>query len=273
MRVTILGSGTGVPHPGRRPPGVVVVAEGQTILFDSGSGTVQQLGACGFDYRNVAAAVYTHVHADHTLDLVALLHALNYTPGYTRREPLLLVGPVGFGHFLSRLLSAFPGLESQPYELVVQEIGDGAELCLGECRLQAAAVPHGNAPGNAYRLTTPEGVLALSGDCAPNRALVRLARKADLLISEASFPYSTPEAAFHLTAAQAGQMAEQAGVRNLVLTHLYPSANEYDTGALCARHYQGQIILAKDGMVIRIRHGKTVEVDGFANPVAVPHLA
>jgi ribonuclease BN (tRNA processing enzyme) len=51
----------------------VVVADEQTILFDSGSGTVQQLGAGGFDYRNVAAAVYTHVHADHTLDLVALL--------------------------------------------------------------------------------------------------------------------------------------------------------------------------------------------------------
>ncbi len=86
-----------------------------------------------------------------------------------------------------------------------------------------------------------------TGLCA---AAVDLAQEADLLVIESTF-LSTEEdlaqEAGHLTAAQAGQIAAQAGARRLVLTHfsqryreLAPFADE------AAKHFTGDIRLAED---------------------------
>ena len=52
------------------------------------------------------------------------------------------------------------------------------------------------------------------------------------------------------TTTQAGQIAAEAGVKRLVLTHLSPSVNE--TGALAdgRQHHQGEVLLVSDLLVI-----------------------
>ena len=52
------------------------------------------------------------------------------------------------------------------------------------------------------------------------------------------------------TTSQAGQIAVEAGVKRLVLTHLSPSVNE--TGALAdaRQHHQGEVLLGSDLLVI-----------------------
>ncbi len=81
-------------------------------------------------------------------------------------------------------------------------------------------------------------------------AAVELAADADLLVIESTFLSTEEDLAAesgHLTAAQAGQIAAQAGVRRLVLTHfsqryreLAPFAEE------AAKHFTGDIRLAED---------------------------
>ena len=52
------------------------------------------------------------------------------------------------------------------------------------------------------------------------------------------------------TTTQAGQIAEEAGVRCLVLTHLSPSVNETRTLADVRQHHQGEELLGSDLLVI-----------------------
>ena len=52
------------------------------------------------------------------------------------------------------------------------------------------------------------------------------------------------------TTTQAGQIAAEAGVKRLVLTHLSPSVNETGTLADVRQHHQGEVLLGSDLLVI-----------------------
>lgn len=94
-------------------------------------------------------------------------------------------------------------------------------------------------PALAYRFDTPTGSVVFSGDTGPCDNLVRLARDADLLVHEvfdielwaAKLPDAAPNvdllverlARAHTSPADAGAIAERAGVGTLVLSHLVPS--------------------------------------------------
>ncbi len=95
-----------------------------------------------------------------------------------------------------------------------------------------------------------------SGDCSPSLALADLARRADLLIAEASFACTTVESGPHMTAGEAGHMAQAAGVETLVLTHFYPGTVEDEMRAACAREFQGRLILARDDMRLEVAGGR-----------------
>jgi ribonuclease BN (tRNA processing enzyme) len=104
----------------------------------------------------------------------------------------------------------------------------------------------------AFRLTGPGGKrLVYSGDTDDSEPLADLARQADLLICEASFPESR-KVPGHLTPALAGAIAARAGVRRLMLTHFYPVCAETDIAAECRRTYSGPLILARDLMRVSL---------------------
>lgn len=66
-------------------------------------------------------------------------------------------------------------------------------------------------------------VLAILGDTRPCEAAVRLAKEADLLVHEATFAADQPQMArdyFHSTTQQAAEIAREAGVKALCLTHI-----------------------------------------------------
>ncbi|MDA0563413.1 ribonuclease Z [Streptomonospora sp. S1-112] len=95
-------------------------------------------------------------------------------------------------------------------------------------------------------------VVAFVMDTAPCPEAVDLARGADLLVIESTYLESEAELAAaygHLTAAQAGRIAAQAGVRTLVLTHI---SERYEPGddprflAEAAAHFSGTLHLAAD---------------------------
>lgn len=261
MQIAVLGSGTGIPTGDRGPAGYAVRADEQLLLLDSGSGSLEKLARLGMDYRRVGMVLITHCHADHTLDLVSLIHALNFTPGYVHERPLRAVGPPGFVAFLERLLSAYPSLQERSFAFEASEAGDGSVLDLGWVRITAVDVPHGNTRTNAYRLVTPDGVVVFSGDCSPSIALAHLARQADVMVSEASFAHTTVASDPHMTAGEAGHLAQAAGVGTLILTHLYPGSSEDDVRSACAREFRGRLIVARDGMCVELERAQLSTVD------------
>jgi ribonuclease Z len=140
-------------------------------------------------------------------------------------------------------IEAFPvehGLDALGYALVERRRPGRFDVAAAD----ALGVPAGPARGRLQageevelaegRVVTPAQVLgeprpgrkiALTGDTAPSPLVVHAADGADLLVHEASFLAEEAERAretMHSTAAQAAEVARDAQVRLLALTHLSP---------------------------------------------------
>jgi ribonuclease Z len=93
------------------------------------------------------------------------------------------------------------------------------------------------------------GAVVYSSDTQPCEAVVALARGADTLIHEATFPERhRGRFGVHSTAAEAGQVAARAGVRRLLLAHIEADYHgEVDALAAEARkHFGGAVEVARE---------------------------
>ena len=93
--------------------------------------------------------------------------------------------------------------------------------------------------------------ITYSGDTGYCEGIVELARDADLLILECSFP-DEEAIAGHLTPSEAGDIATRAGAKKLLLTHFYPKILTTDIEAQCRKTYQGDLVLATDLMTLSV---------------------
>ncbi|HET6923150.1 MAG TPA: ribonuclease Z [Anaeromyxobacteraceae bacterium] len=99
--------------------------------------------------------------------------------------------------------------------------------------------------------------VAVSGDTRPCPGTVEAARHADLLVHEATFGDAEEARAretMHSTAREAARVAREAGAKRLALTHL---STRYDADpspllAQAAEEYQGDLLVAHDGLAVEI---------------------
>ena len=103
----------------------------------------------------------------------------------------------------------------------------------------------------AYMTTRQGKVLAYSGDTDYCPGLVALARDADVLIAECSFP-DDRKVTGHLTPSLVGRAARESGCRKVVLTHLYPPCDTCDIAQAVQGEFAGTVIVAEDLMNIVI---------------------
>ena len=110
-------------------------------------------------------------------------------------------------------------------EIVVVPVLDGDEFALGKLRFRLDRTDH-YVQTHAVRVDAADGTsFAYSADTGPDWSIERLGRGIDLALIEAT--YGTDEEAAgikHLSAGQAGEMAQAAGVKRLVLTHTWPGS-------------------------------------------------
>lgn len=251
MEIYVLGSGTCVPSLERGAPGVAVRLDGDTMLFDSGSGTLERLLRVGIDYKEIDHLFYTHAHVDHTADLIPLLFALRNTPGFARTKSLGLWGSRGFLEFFAQLDALYGGwIHAETYAITPREVpSDGVRLSGG--RIIARPVRH-RPDSVGYRVEARSGrVFAYSGDTDYCSEVVDLSKKADLLFLDCATP-DAYKAAGHLSPAFAGRIAREAGAKKLVLTHMYPICDDWDLRSECEREFAGEIVLAEDLMSFRL---------------------
>ena len=98
--------------------------------------------------------------------------------------------------------------------------------------------------------------LVFTGDARPSEATVQIATGADVLIHEATFADEEAPLALetgHSTAREAAAVAERAGVKRLVLTHISSrySRDVQELAAQARTIYPGAVV-ARDGMEITI---------------------
>jgi ribonuclease BN (tRNA processing enzyme) len=245
MRVTVLGSGTNL-HPTRAAAGYLVRTD-HVFLLDFGPRTLTNLIESGADRHTITHILFSHFHADHFADFVpfffdAVIYC-KYQGGH--RPPLTLIGPRGTKKLIGAMLENFPSFDSAPFRVTIREASD-RPFRLGDTRITPATVrhaPHLHCLG--YRVEYGGRAVGYSGDSLYCDSLVRLCTDTDLAILDCSFPENRPGAG-HLHAGQCGQVAQQAGVGQLLLSHFYPIAERYDVRAQAGQYFRGRIRMARD---------------------------
>ncbi len=127
LSVTILGSGTCVPSLKRSSCSVLMRTDDNTLLFDSGAGTMRRLLEAGVEIFDVSFIFYSHFHPDHTGELVPFLFSNKYPDGNRRKIPLTLVAGRGFAEFYGNLKNVYGSwMELAPGFLNIVELDNNA---------------------------------------------------------------------------------------------------------------------------------------------------
>ncbi|MFB7450864.1 MBL fold metallo-hydrolase [Streptomyces sp. NPDC056194] len=242
LRITVLGSATPFPRPGNACSGYLVEGGGVRVWVDAGTGTLAELQRY-VSLGEVDAVWISHLHADHSADLLTAYYALLYA-GLDLPLPVPLFGPPGIADRLAGFLTNGPDRSPVEKAFAVQELHDGHLARVGGLTLRARAVEHGGLPAFALRVEDAEGrSLVYSGDCEPCPSLVELALDCDLFVCEADGLVPG-----HHSAAQAGGSAAAARAGRLVLTHVGPGTSPADAVALAAAEYPGDVVHADPGL-------------------------
>ncbi|MBN1164123.1 MAG: MBL fold metallo-hydrolase [Candidatus Krumholzibacteriota bacterium] len=250
FRVTVLGSGTIIPSPERASTSLLVEAEENHILLDCGPDAPRALALAGFPFSSIRHLLLTHYHPDHTLGLGHLVSALRNLREAGEKNSLTFWGPVGLIDFWDRWGRLYPSLASED-RVILREIEAGERIGIGKMEISSARAEHGNQAALSYRISYLDSHFVYSGDTAYNDDLVRLSRKVDWLVSECSFPDDSPVRG-HMTPREVGKLAAEAEVKRLLLVHLYPYFGEEDPAGGVRKEFKGQVIVARDGLVIDI---------------------
>lgn len=246
MFLKILGSGTCVPSLQRHAPANYIKIGKTQLLVDCGSGTLLQLEKAGLDYKEIDIVCITHYHMDHISDLGSLLQALRWTPDFTRKKELTIIGPIGFISFFETYIKPLAVRTSPPYLLTIKEV-DGT-LHFADFSITSCKTLHTDS-SIAYKFIQRKKSLVISGDTDYDEQLIAFAKKADVLVIECSFP-NNKKITGHLVSKECGTTAQKAEVKKLILTHLYPISKE--TRLQETKKIFRNTVLAKDLMRILI---------------------
>ena len=156
----------------------------------------------------------SHLHLDHVSDLLALANAryLADMPG------LEVFGPEGTDDYISSARRLYPNLGEM--DVAVRELYPMDSFGLKNFDIFAEEALH-SLPSLAFRLEAEDQVVVYSGDTEPSPRVAALAKDADLLVHECSFPEPF-DVTNHSTPKKLGCMIKDSGIKRVALTHLYP---------------------------------------------------
>jgi ribonuclease BN (tRNA processing enzyme) len=250
MKLTILGSGTNI-HPGRAAAGYLVQTD-HPFLLDFGPRTLMNLLKTGVDRHHIGHFLFSHYHSDHFSDFITFFFdALYHSRLVGHRPPITVIGPRGTKRLFRTILNTFPSFDSAVFPVILREVST-RPFHVGATRIIPRPVVH--SPRLAclgYRIEYRGRILAYSGDAQYCESLIRLCHEADTAVLDCSFPADRPGAG-HMHAGQCGQVAREASVKRLVLSHFYPAAERADVRSQARREYRGRILMGKDRLTLSI---------------------
>ena len=197
--------------------------------------------------RDVSAVLVSHGHPDHCADINPLLRARALDDRVV--PPLALFA---LANSLDAVLALDePSMLQNAYAVHAFDPGDGFDV--GPFHVESRLLPH-FVPNAGFRLTAGTAALVYTGDSGPSSDLVDLATGADLLLAEATYWDQVPERHIgNLTsAAEAGAQAARAGVRRLLLTHLWPGTDPRLSADAAAASFHAWIDVARPGTVVEM---------------------
>ena len=283
-RIHVLGSGTPTPTPTRFGSSFVVAFGDEKIMVDCGPAATHKLVKAGLWPTEIDYLFFTHHHFDHDIDYPCfLLCRWDQSTGGEQR--LRVYGPTlterithgllderdgvfahdwiaRVSHPLSQRIHVNRGgtLPRKPPDVISRDVGPGLVHSGPDWQMTAAPAEHVQPylDSLAYRLETPDGSVVFTGDTQPCDSVVELARDADVMLcmcwDDQEVMDRDGEAPYQCGTTGAARMAQQAGVRRLVLVHVGPhlaghGPMEKGIGDVRAI-YDGEVILSDELMSI-----------------------
>lgn len=239
MKLQTLGCWGGYPYQEAGTTSYLLTSQdGFNLLIDVGSRAVTELEKV-LSPLDLDAVIISHYHPDHVADLGVLGH---YRLLHPQASPTLPV----YGHdedeYEFAKLSMGTALSGRAYQ--VEQVNQ-----IGPFEISFIKTVH---PVVCYamriREVATEQVLVFTGDTGYFAELVDFTADADLFLADVYFFEGQENHPAHLTSKEAGQIAEVAGVKRLVLTHLPQFAaagidpdNHLEVLRQQAQTYAGQI--------------------------------
>jgi ribonuclease BN (tRNA processing enzyme) len=209
----------------------------------------------GLPWFNLGAIWVSHFHLDHVGGLAPFLFGTKWAPQTANRtRPLRIFGPSGIQAWLATIDAANNyRLLHQSFNIEVVEVAPGEEFeVFSGLRGQTFSTPH-TPESLALRLSQaqPPVSLVYTSDTGCTDELAAFAREADLLLMECSFRRNKATQK-HLELADAMRLAQLAGPRRVVLTHLYPEWDGVDLTGEAMELWSGETIAACDGLRLEV---------------------
>ena len=255
LKVVLLGTGGPRPDPHRQGPSTAIEREKEFMLFDAGRGVCTQLVRAGIPHTEVDPIFITHHHFDHIGGLADLLLA-SWNNG--RKKPIRIIGPEGTVEIIEVLLKQVYQKDIN-FRVTESALSDSKLANLHEImeprdvkpglvheskglKVYTEYVEHGHGMGLSwedwrclgYRIEADGKVVVVSGDAVDCVGIDRLAKGADILVhccylaEEEITDHDSKLIAKYILASpsQVGRIAERAGARKLVLTHIKKKPKE-----------------------------------------------
>jgi ribonuclease BN (tRNA processing enzyme) len=282
-KLVLLGTGAGpVPGRTRRMTSHAMLSNGAIYVLDCGLGTTDRYAQAGLSFNALRGIFITHHHFDHNVEYGPLLSI-----GWVQGMPLSVraYGPPPLKQMTADYIRSMrttidfwaEDFKMKPLETIdVTEVPQAGPVMQDDnVKVTATVVQHPPVkPALGYRFDFHDRSIAFSGDTTPLDAVAQLAKGADVLVHEAMYlpalvdylnaqiakgrpikfdTYMAHMHADHSPVEDVGRIAQEAGVKTLVLSHLTPAIDSIsdDTWrAAAGQKFKGEIVVGHDLTVL-----------------------
>ncbi len=281
--IITLGAGTPTPTPTRFGSSHLVRVGGDLVMFDCGPAATHKLVKAGFFPTQVDYLFFTHHHFDHDIDYPCFLlcrwdqsigrenRLQVFGPNLTEKITEGIIGEDGLfahdwrarvNHPLSQQVHVNRGgsLPRPPPSVDAKDVGPGLVFNGPDWQITAAPAEHVQPwlDSLAYRLDSSRGSVVVTGDTQPCPSVAALAQNADVMLCMCWDDQETMDENGEFNGQcgtlGAARLAQEAGVKKLVLVHVGPhlaghGPMEKGIGDI-SRIYNGQIVFSEELMRI-----------------------
>lgn len=229
MKLTVLGSGTTVPHPTRSSSGYWLETSAGTILLDCSPTAARRMAEENLPWHKLDAIWISHFHIDHCGGLMSLLAGTKHAEATrSRTKTLKIFGPVGLRGLIERMDAVNDyKLTEQPFPVEIIEVEPLEKFdILRSIEAVSAKTPH-TSESLAIHIRDDEKTLVFTADTGLDVSLSSLANGVDLFILECSFFKNKPIEK-HLELAEAIHLIRRTRPKRAMLTHFYPEWDDVD---------------------------------------------
>jgi ribonuclease Z len=283
LELTLLGTGSPVHVAHRFGPSQVISDGRVRLLIDTGWSSTIRLFQSGIPPQTIDAVFITHLHSDHTTDMADFL-VMRWVGGIKSAIPIY--GPVGTKRMIAGFQEAMAAdtvyrlahhgdkLWSGGLAADITEFEAGDEPLeiarYGGLVVKAFEVDHFPVkPAYGFRFENAGRAITISGDTNPCQGLINGSKDADILVCDSMnvtmmqvlekqlraggnhVQASLLEDAhnYHAPISGMAEVAEKAGVKHLLLSHLIPPIQDEQIPMFTAgldKIFSGQISVGHD---------------------------